>query len=129
MESLLLEKSCSTCSYRRAWYVVRIRKRAAPSPLYICSRVFMSFSLRLFYRRNCTYELTYNLRTSSCAYGVRKEYGLLSAWFSEYKKAPVRVLVNKKTISNTHFSMGNFAFQSQKCANLIASLQKRLWKI
>lgn len=35
------------------------------------------------------------------------------------KKAPVRVLMNKKTISNTHFSMGKFALQSQKCANFV----------
>lgn len=30
--------------------------------------------------------------------------------------------MNKKTISNTHFSMGKFALQSQKCANFMTTV-------
>lgn len=29
--------------------------------------------------------------------------------------------MNKKTISNTHFNMGKFALQSQKCANYVTN--------
>lgn len=31
--------------------------------------------------------------------------------------------MNKKTISNTHFGMGEFALQSQKCANFMPIYQ------
>lgn len=58
----------------------------------------------------------YSLRIGFCAYGVRTDSGLLSVRFWGTKKAPIRVLMNKKTISNTHFSMGKIALQSQKCA-------------
>ena len=75
-------------------------------------------SLRIW---NCTYIYTYSLRIGFCAYEVRTDSGLLSVRFSGTKKAPVRVLVNKKTISNTHFSMGKFALQSQMCANYVTN--------